>query len=72
MRTRQAIFFVSLIFVLTACYSTDQDSKSEQNIIKDKIYGDQFNALNKAQQVENILLNSAQSRNEQLEQHTNY
>lgn len=71
MQTKHALLVTSLITTLTGCFSTEEESTAEYNVIKDKIYSDQFNALNKARQVESELLDAAQSRREQLEQQTN-
>ena len=71
MQTKYMLIVVSLTLTLTGCFSSEEESTFERNVIKDKIYNDQFNAINKAQQVEGVLLDAAQSRREELEQQTN-
>ena len=55
-----------LLLCVTACDTADE-STSEHNVIQDEIYGDQFDALEKAQQVEKMLLDSAQAQREAID-----
>ena len=54
--------------MLTAC---NTDSDSDHNAMKDNIYHDQFGALEKAKNVENIVLEAAQSNRELIDEQTN-
>ena len=60
-----------LLLCVTACDTADE-STSEHNVIKDEIYGDQFDALEKAQQVEKMLLDSAQAQREAIDKQSGY
>ncbi len=67
MRNITIAFSLLILLASTAC-STEHESESKTNVIKDKIYDDQFNALHKAQQVEDILIDSAQNRQQLIDE----
>ena len=57
------------LFCITACDRVEE-SVSEHNAIKDEIYSEQFDALQKAQQVEGMLLDAAQAQREAIDKQT--
>ena len=59
---------IGSLAMLTAC---NTDSDSDHNAMKDNIYHDQFGALEKAKNVENIVLEAAQSNRELIDEQTN-
>ena len=63
-----AIFL--LAYATYACDTQNNTSTSQNNAIQDKVYKDQFNAMNKAKQVENVLMDSAQSKREAIDAQT--
>lgn len=59
-------FLVLITCIMSAC-DTESTSDSQRNVIRDNIYNDQFDAINKAKQVENVLLESAQKQREAID-----
>lgn len=61
---------VFLVFITSAC-DTQSTSSSQSNAIEDKVYRDQFSAMNKAKNVENVLMDAAQKQREVIDAQTN-
>ncbi len=62
---------VFLIVCMTiACDTQNNSSTQHNNAIQDKVYKDQFDAMNKAKQVENVLMDAAQSQREAIDGQT--
>lgn len=59
-------FFMLITCIMSAC-DTESTSDSQHNVIRDNIYNDQFDAINKAKQVENVLLESAQKQRDAID-----
>ena len=55
---------------ISACNTQDTSSTQQDNAIQDKVYKDQFNAMNKAKQVENVLMDAAESQREAINSQT--
>lgn len=61
------IFLIAIALTITACTS---ETDSQQNVIQDKIYSDQFGAMNKARQVNTIVIDGAEQRKKAIESQT--
>lgn len=62
---------VLLMACATIACDTQTDSGTQHNnAIQDKVYKDQFDAMNKARQVEDVLMDAAQSRREAIDDQT--
>ena len=66
MKLIRPVFVVLIVCIVSAC-DTESTSDSQHNVIQDNIYNDQFDAINKAKQVENLLLDSAQKQREAID-----
>ncbi len=61
----QLVFFFS-VCVTSGCY-TEHDATPDSNAIEDKVYSNQFGALQKAQQVEELLLDAVQNQRQAID-----
>ena len=59
-----------VICTISACDTQSTSSSQHNNVIQDKIYSDQFDSIQKAKQVENVLLDAAQTRREAIDAQT--
>ena len=66
-----AIALIVFVVFLTSACDTQSTSDSQSNAIQDKVYSDQFNAMNKAKNVENVLMDAAQAQREAIDAQTN-
>ena len=66
MHITRSLVICLLLFCMTACDSPNE-SVTEHNAIKDKIYSEQFDALEKSKQVEGMLLDAAQAQREAID-----
>lgn len=70
MKPTQLLTILLLSCAAFACDTQNNAGTEHHNAIQDKVYKDQFDAMNKAKQVENVLLDAAQSQREVIDAQT--
>ena len=71
MNLAQTIAIIVIAWLACSCDTQHASSEQAGNAIQDNIYQDQFDAIEKAQQVEQVLLDAAQSQRERIDAQTN-
>ena len=70
MNLTRLLAILLMVCATNACDTQNNSDTEHKNAIQDKVYKDQFNAMNKAKQVENVLMDAAQAKREQIDAQT--